>query len=70
MIFIGFGPVWRAVLRILREKLKGAEQAYRENKLVLERKHRAEVARLKERKAAANEAKLHEEVNKIFAGIQ
>lgn len=69
MILFGFGPVWRAVIKILKAKIKQAEMAYATHKKELEDAHALEVRLMEVRLQMAKDAHLEEQVNLIFKGV-
>ncbi len=66
MILFGLGPVWRAVIGLLRKKIKEAEAAHAAKRKALQEAHTRAVEQLERQKQQATDAHLSEVVNGIF----
>lgn len=69
MFLWGIGPVFKAVIKVLKAKIREAEKAFEAHKQALHTAHLAEVARLELERDQAIAEHLEAEVSKIFNGI-
>lgn len=70
MFLFGFGPVFKAVMRILKARIKASEMAFEAKRKAAYDAHEVQVAVLEQQRDATIDAHLETEVNRIFDAVK